>query len=129
MNNPISIDGIGAEYMTFICNEDESAVGKVCMMDKDDSVKVCDADKPFFGVIRAIRNGYASVQVSGCFELTYTSTAPTLGINSLVGVNSGAAVTSKDGGVQVLVLHTNTVDKTVGFKLYGGIFSVSGGAE
>ncbi len=112
----ISMDGIGAKYVTFYTEEDASAVGKVCTLSGNDTVKASADGEKFCGILISVKDGIACVQVGGCCELPYSgTTAPSVGYCSVAAASGGVAVGEK--GKEVLVYHVDTTAKTVGMVL------------
>jgi len=112
----IAFDEIGENYVTFYAGA-SAAEGQVCKLGDNGTVAACGAGEDFCGVSAGIRDGAASVQMSGYCELPYTgASAPAVGYGHLAANGTGgAAVTA--GAKSYLIVQVDTVGKTVGFFL------------
>ncbi len=111
-----SFQGIGAETVTFETAATADDIGKVCKSDGGKAA-VCSAGDGFFGVIRAVRGGAASVQTKGYIELPYTGqTAPATGWCALAADGSGGVKADADGH-EFLVVSVDTTAGTLGMWL------------
>lgn len=115
MKQAISMEGIGARYISFWCNEDEDAVGQLCVIEDNDTVCVASNGALFCGVIVSLKDGIACVQVAGCCEAKTTGNPPALGW-SKVAADQGK-VDADENGRSVLVYHVDNAAHTVGMML------------
>ena len=108
----ISFEGIGQQMVTFAAAP-ETAKGVPVKMSENGKVAACADGDAFVGVTANVASdGVANVIMSGFVELTYTGTAPGLGLISVAGNGSGGVKTVTDGGRQVICVSVDTVKKT-----------------
>jgi len=94
------------------------ATGDVVKMTANNKVTNCVAGNDFCGVLKCTESdGFATVQLSGYVESTYTETAPTVGYCTLAGNGTGGVKVASTGGRSHLVLNVDTSSKIVGFLL------------
>lgn len=67
----------------------ESDIGKPVKITKNMTVKLCEDDDPFIGVIVAIEKDTCSVKIKGVIEALYTGTAPVLNRTRLIADGEG----------------------------------------
>lgn len=117
MANVISMEGIGAEYVTFYTDAGADDAGKVCEISGNDTVSVCTAGGKFCGVLRSVISGVACVQTAGVCRVGYSgSAAPTVGYCAMAGDGKGDVCADPDGR-EILVLHIDTAAKTADIRL------------
>lgn len=110
----ISFTGFNENMITFNAG-DGVTVGAPVVVSSDSTVSAGEAGNVFCGIARSVRDGAASVQMSGYMKLGYTGTAPTHGNATLVCDGSGGVKTG--AGRTVTVVEVDTVNSTVGFIL------------
>lgn len=115
MAKVVSMEGIGAQYVTFLTEETQDAVGKVCTLSGNETVKVSSDGDKFCGVIVSVKDGVACVQVAGCCQVPYTGTALAVGYANLAAASGG--VSTNSAGREVLIYHVDSTEKTVGMML------------
>ncbi len=108
----VCFNGFGENVLTFE-TQGTIAVGDPVMITGNGVVQA--ASGRFCGICTNIRNGYASVQLSGYARAAYT-TAPDVGYSKITA--SGGKINA-DGtnGTEYLVLDVDTTAKTFGFIL------------
>lgn len=109
MNNYFS--GFDTKEITLFATEDVTVGAAVGLRDAI-TVNVPAADKSFCGVCTAVRNGHASVVLTGHAVATYSGTAPEIGYCKLAGDGKGGVKVSESGR-EYLVVDVDTNDKTV----------------
>lgn len=111
----ISFTGFNENMVTFKC-ADTIKVGDLVKVTANATVGVCAAGNSFCGIVRSVRNGCASVQVSGYITLPYTgTTAPALGITTLAADGTGGVKSAAGRTVNVVEIDSNA--ETCGFIL------------
>lgn len=110
----ISYEGIGHLAVTMPAGECEA--GRVCVMGEDGQVAGGTAGSKFCGVVEAVENGMAAVQVAGFVTLGYTGTAPTTGYANLACDGNGTVAVNSTGN-SYLVVAVDTANNLVTFKL------------
>ena len=111
----VCFDEIGYMAATFPASTN-AKVGQVCMLLSNGTVAPVGENMPFMGVIRQLRDGYATVQLEGFAQAGYSGEAPTLGYCQLASDGVGGTVTNYDGK-EYLCVHVDTDAQTVTFKL------------
>ena len=109
----VSFDEVGAQYATFRWVDGE--VGDVCGIFGDSSAAIVTENDPFFGVIRHIRDGYATVQYAGFAEVHYYNDPPTVGWVYLGSDGAGGVISGY--GNYTLCVSVDTEKKTAVIKL------------
>ena len=92
----VSFSGINENYVTFKVNGEVNS-GDLVTMHSNDTVKACANGDSIVGVARSVRNGYASVQITGVVTIKYVTNAPGLGIRPMEAHASDEAVISQTG--------------------------------
>lgn len=119
--NTVKFDGIGARHVTVTKGGTITLgthEGKACYVHTDGTLYVGEADKPLFGVIKAIATSQITVQDQGYVEVPYTGSAPTVGsYNKLECGASGAVQVDATNGVPMMVMSVDTDDSTCVIKL------------
>lgn len=110
----ISYEGIGHLAVTMPAGE--CAVGQVCAMGDDGKAAAGAVGGKFCGVVEAVENGMAAVQVAGFVTLGYTDTAPTTGYTTLACDGNGTVAVNSAGN-SYLVVAVDTANNLVTFKL------------
>ncbi len=108
----VSFNGFGENILTFEFQGDLS-VGDPVMIVSSGTVQ--KASGKFCGICTGVRNGYASVQVSGYARASYT-TAPAVGY-SKISAENGKINADSSNGREYLVIDTDSSEKTFGFIL------------
>lgn len=109
----ISFEGIGQQMVTFAANEGTVKAVPVKMIENGKVAACADGDA-FIGVTANVASdGAANVIMRGFVDLSYTGTAPNLGLISLAGNGSGGVKTVTANGRQVTCVSVDTVKKTV----------------
>ena len=108
----VCFNGFGENVLTFE-TQGTIDVGDPVMISGNGKVK--KATSNFCGICTGLRNGYASVQMSGYVRTAYT-TAPEVGYSKLSASNG--KVTADDvNGREYLVLDVDTTEHIVGIIL------------
>lgn len=110
----VKFDGYGEKLLTFECAE-SLKVGDLVKMVGSETVGVCSSGDKFIGVCRAVRDGFASVQLSGYTELPYSDSI-TVGHLILAADGSGGVKISTSG-TSYWVIAVDTVNKTAGILI------------
>ena len=105
----VSFHGMRESYLTFLTNGTVNC-GDTVKMYANDTVKTCADGDQIIGVVKSVRNGYATVQVTGTVTMGYTGNAPTVGLRMIDADGSNGASIAANGRT-VLVL---SVDTTAG---------------
>lgn len=69
----------------------------------------------FCGVCSAVRDGYASVIISGYAEAAFTGTAPVPGYQKLASDGNGGVIVDNENGREYLVVGVDSSASTVEF--------------
>lgn len=109
----VSFCGFDEKFLTFKAATGLTA-GEPVKMSANNTVAACSSGDAFIGIAVNVRNGYATVQMGGYATLTYSSTAPTVGVNLLAADDSGGVAVSQSGGKAVLAVNVNATASTVG---------------
>lgn len=109
----VRFNGFGENVLTFETQGTVNA-GEPVMISS--SGKVSAASGAFCGVCRAVRNGYAAVQLSGYVTVPY-SAAPNVGYVKLASSGGSVAASEASGAREYLVADVDTVAGTVGIIL------------
>ena len=75
----------------------------------------CNANSEFAGICTSLRNGLATVQVSGYAELPYGDSVPSYGTTYLMADGSGGVKPSASGKKAYLIVSIDKVNKKIGF--------------
>lgn len=75
----------------------------------------CNANSEFAGICTSLRNGIATVQVSGYAELPYGDSVPSYGTTYLMADGSGGVKPSASGKKAYLIVSIDKVNKKIGF--------------
>lgn len=111
----ISLKGYNENTATFKISGLVSE-GQAVAMAGNLTVKPCASGDKIIGVCVNVRGEYACVQLSGYATLSYTGTAPSVGISAVAADGKGG-ITSSASGANVLVTDVDETKKTVGFIL------------
>ena len=109
MNNYFS--GFNTKEITLFAAENVKKGNAVGLKDSG-TVTVPSAGAVFCGVCTAVRNGRASVVLTGHTTVSYSGTAPTIGYCKLACDGNGGVKVS-DGGREYLVVDVDTAEKTI----------------
>ena len=102
----VSLNGINEKYITF-CANGTLTEGLPVKMYSNNTVAACSDGDQVIGIVKSVRNGYATVQVSGTVTLGYTGTAPTVGLR-IIDADGSGGVSIASSGRQVLVVSVDT---------------------
>lgn len=116
----VSFEGYNEQIATFEAEPGVEA-GKPVKITDNGKVSLCSTagDVPC-GICVAVRGDYASVQLGGYINATYTANTgdgavnPALGFSYLVSDGSGAFKGASDG-LKVLVVEIDSTNKKIGF--------------
>lgn len=108
----LDFTGYGENILTFKA-EESTANGDVVFIFDNEMVARAPAGTPFCGIVSNVRNGMASVVMSGYVETKYSGDAPSLGYTKLVAGDFG--VESSSSGRDVTVISVDEETRTVGF--------------
>lgn len=111
----LSFRGYNENFLTFKAASGLEA-GQLVKMSDNETVTACTEGDPFMGLAVSVKNGYATVQMSGYAIFSYVSmTAPALGTNIFSSDATGRKLSTMSySGVPGLVVHVNSADSTVG---------------
>ncbi|ARP49531.1 MULTISPECIES: hypothetical protein [Caproicibacterium] len=107
-----SMNGYGENAATFLCKT-QLTPGTPVMVTANGTVSAASGN--FCGVVLSWRDGVAAVQMEGYVQLPYSGAKPALGYQTLTAANGKVAVSTADGGVQRLVVDTDST--TIGLLL------------
>ena len=102
----VSFEDIGAVIATFAAQEGVKA-GQVVKITANGEVGACSANDRFCGVVGAVEDGFAAVQLRGFVQVSYTG-AVTTGWNKLAADGKGG-VTPYASGWDILVVDKEVV--------------------
>lgn len=114
----VAFNGIDNQVVTF--QADQGEAGDTMAMEDNNRVTVAPSGAAPVGVLQGKRCGHGAVQIRGYVQVSYSgSAAPSLGWNSLVANGNGGMRMAASGetGRACLVVHLNTVEKTIGLFL------------
>lgn len=112
----ISLDSFHSQKATFLA---DSLTKVGCPVTMKENLKVTSAATggAFCGFCTDIRDGYATVRISGYCTAKYSGTAPAVGYALLAADGEGGVKTVTTGGRSLLVTNVDTTAKTVGIIL------------
>lgn len=108
----VNFNGYGENVLTFMA-DDSLTAGVPVKMSADGTVAPCKSGENFCGVCIGVRDGYASVQLSG-YVLMPATAKIAVGFKTLA-TGADGAVASGTSGREYLVV--NSTDTEVGFIL------------
>lgn len=111
----IGFNGLNEACATFKAANGLKAGSVVCL-DENGAAAPCAAGDKFCGVALSVRDGYASVQISGFAEVS-CSGGVTVGYNTLAANGADSVKTAEQDGREYLVLFTNSAAGTCGIML------------
>lgn len=109
----ISYEGIG--YLAVTMPAGNCGPGTVCTVGTDSALN-CPAGTKFCGMVVAVENGMAAVQVDGFVKLGYSGPAPKVGYVDLAADGSGKVAVDPAGN-NYLVVDVDTANKQLVMKL------------
>lgn len=109
----VNFNGYGENAATFIADSTLTKAFVPVKISADGTVSPCSKGENFCGICTEVRDGYASVVLSG-YVLMPTTAAVTLGYQKLSTGDNGAVV-SATSGREYLVINSDT--SSVGFIL------------
>ncbi len=110
----ISYEGIG--YLAVNMPELDSVEGHVCAINTEGAAVPCNSGDLFFGVVEAVRNYMACVQVEGFVKLPYSGSEPTAGLIKLAADGNGGVAVNSNGRMH-LVVSVDPDNQTLVMKL------------
>ncbi|MGN0537655.1 MAG: hypothetical protein ACI4M3_06730 [Acutalibacteraceae bacterium] len=110
----VKFDGYGEKLLTFECTESVKA-GDLVKIVGSETVGVCSSGDKFIGVCKTVRDGFASVQLSGYIELPYSDSI-TVG-NAVLTADGSGGVKISESGTSYWVIAVDTVNKTAGILM------------
>ena len=110
----VSYEGIGCLTVTF--PKIQAEVGHVCRLNLLGRVETCANGDKFFGVVQAVDDATAAVQVEGFVEVHFTGTTPARGYTKLSSDGNGG-VKVDSAGMEYLVVRLNSEKSTIIIKL------------
>ncbi|MGN1050828.1 MAG: hypothetical protein ACI4QE_00860 [Acutalibacteraceae bacterium] len=108
----INFNGFKEEAVTFACDEGLATGSTLVKVTDSGTVAPCTSDEVFAGVCKSVRDGYATVILSGYVEMPVSSEIP-VGYRNLVSDNGKVKVS--ETGREYLVINSES-DK-IGFIL------------
>lgn len=114
----VAFNGFKESLVTFKAAGGLTQAGVPVKISANDTVDICAAGDSFCGIANQVKGGYASVQMSGFATLAYSGTPePAVGYCALAADGSSGVKAVTAGGKSLLVIHVDTVAKTVGVML------------
>ena len=110
----VSYEGVGYLAVTFPAGS--CVAGQVCKLGVLGLSEKCNEGDAFCGVVDAVENFRAAVQIEGFAEVSYTGTAPTRGYEKLSS-NGKGGVKVDSNGKEYLVAELDTDNSTITIKL------------
>lgn len=110
----ISYEGI--DHLSITMPAGECVVGQVCDFDSNGKIRLCPTAGKICGIVEAVENEMAAVQVSGFVKQSYSRGAPSYGYVNLVGDGYGGVMVDNTGKLY-MVVEVDTENQTVVFKL------------
>lgn len=104
----VNFNGYGENVATFIANSALTETGVPVKISADGTVTKCASGDVFCGICVGIRDGYATVQLSG-YAKVQTSAKLTLGYTKIAAGASGK-VAASDSGRELLVVDSTTTE-------------------
>lgn len=111
----VHLNGFDRKEVTFNASSASKEGRTVNLLNKS-TVGASPVDTNFLGICTSIRNGLASVVLSGYVTVSFTGTAPALGYNKIVSDGTGGIKLS-DSGRDILVADVDAVNGTCGIVL------------
>lgn len=108
--NSISYEGVGQMMATFQCGE-AVKMGQVVKVSNDSTVAPCAAGERIAGMAVVVRDGFASVQLSG-FIAVKAAGVSTTGWVKLSADGSGGMKADEGAGTPYLVVQTDADAQT-----------------
>lgn len=102
----VNFNGYGENVATFIA-EGSVSVGAPVKISGDGTVSACSSGDKFCGICLAVRDGYASVQLSGYISVSTTSEI-SVGYQTISAGANGKVATSDTGREYLVVDSTAT---------------------
>ena len=109
-----TINLISNNVVTFKASGDVT-VGIPVRPSSNYSVVACPANSPFIGITVNRSKDLLGVQVSGYFEMHYSSASPTIGFSRLTADGKGGVMVDTSNGRDCAIVYIDTATKTVGF--------------
>jgi hypothetical protein len=110
----VSYEGVGYLAATFPAGS--CVAGQVCKLGVLGMCEKCNEGDAFCGVVDAVENLRAAVQIEGFAQVSYTGTAPTRGYAKLSS-NGKGGVKVDSNGKEYLVAAINTDEAKITIKL------------
>lgn len=108
----VNFNGYGENVATFMADETVQA-GAPVKMSADGTVAVCSANEPFCGICIAVRDGYASVQLSGYVTMPAKEKIA-VGYQKLAASTDNTVAVNTSGKEKLVI---NSTETEVGFIL------------
>lgn len=103
--------GFNTKEVTLAVSGNVTAGAPVKLTAGGDAAPCASAEK-FCGICSAVREGYASVIMTGYAVASYSGTAPSVGFNKLAA-NGNGSVTVNENGKEYLVVSVDTTEKII----------------
>ena len=110
----VSYEGIGYLAVTF--PKVQAQEGHVCKLNLLSRVEECVSGDKFCGVVQAVDEYTAAVQMEGFVEVSFTGSTPAIGYTKLSSDGNGG-VKADSTGKEYLVVRLNSEKSTVIIKL------------
>ena len=104
----VNFNGYGENVATFIANSTLTETGVPVKISADGTVTKCSSGDKFCGICVGIRDGYATVQLSG-YVRVQTSAKLALGYTKLA-VGASDKIAANDNGRELLVIESTATD-------------------
>lgn len=109
----LSYKGFNEQILTF--KAFQASKGYPVSINTQGEVTNCSSGGEFAGICTSLRNGLATVQVSGYAELPCSDASLSYGISCLVADGSGGVKVSASGKKTCLIVSIDKVNKKIGF--------------
>lgn len=112
----ISFEGIGQVAATFAAETGVNP-GMAVTISGDSTVGLGDEGDIPCGVVLAVKNGMAAVQISGMARVGYSGAAPAVGWSMVAGDGTGKIKSVSADGINCLIAAVDTAGSTAVIKL------------
>ncbi len=105
----VNFNGYGENVATFIADSTLNEAGVPVKITADGTVGLCSANDTFCGICVGLRDGYASVQLSGYVKVKTTAKL-SLGFVKLAALANGKVGTNTTNGREKLVIDSTATE-------------------
>lgn len=110
----VSYEGIG--YLAVTMPAANCQAGQLCKIDAQGRADACASGDRFCGLVEAVENNRAAVQIAGFVKVSYSGTAPAAGYAKLISDGKGG-IRAAGEGWDYLVIALDETNRTVTLKL------------